>query len=248
MTYRTTRWSLVQRAAGEASGGCDERHAMQELCLLYWPAVYRFFHRAANGDSHRAEDLTQGLFARFLSDRSLAQANPERGRFRTWLLACAQNHLRNDQAAAGAKKRGGDRQLLPLDFASEEGRLQGEPADPSEGPEQAFARRWVAALVERVLGQLAEEFEQRGRGIVFAAARAFLDPACDPGPMRAAAEEARVSEGAFKVAVHRARERFHERLRAEIEDTLDRTPERAGGGRADFEDELTHLLSLLSKP
>lgn len=252
VTFATTRWSLVRRAqTGDGNAGCADpsdgaavggssADALRELCELYWPPVYRFFRRAAGSDRHRAEDLTQGLFLRLLDGRSLRQADPERGRFRTWLLACARNHLANERAAANAQKRGGDVPRLPLDFASEEGRIGREPTSTDEGPEQAFARRWVQTLCERVLGALQADFERRGRGELFAAARPFLDPAQDPGPMRAAAAAIGSTEGAFKVAVHRLRERFHERLRDEIAHTL--------GDRAELADELAHLQALLARP
>ena len=225
----------MQRAA---DGGSDGRHALHDLCRIYWPPVYHYFRRSV-ADRHRAEDLTQGLFARLLADRSLAQADPARGRFRTWLLACAQHHLANQHAAENAIKRGGQANILPLDFGREEGRLGDEPVSSDERPEQAFARRWVTALVDRVLSELGLAFERRGRRRVFDAARAFLDPACDPGPMREAARTAGVHEGAFKVAVHRLRQQFHDRLGDEIRQTLDDSGQ--------FDDELAHLRSLLAR-
>ena len=138
MTFHTTRWSLVFRAA---DGGPDGPAALAELCEAYWPAVHAF-HRRACGDEEQARDLTQGLFARLLERRDLASADPERGRFRSWLLACAQHHLVDVRRADGAEKRGGAR-TLPWPEDAEAGPL--EPVDPAATPEEAFARAWVRA-------------------------------------------------------------------------------------------------------
>lgn len=236
MSFRTTRWTLVLRAA---DGGDEGQRAMAELCEIYWPPVYHYFRRAT-GDRHRAEDLTQGLFERLLAKQSLAEVDPARGRFRNWLLASASHHLANTREAERAQKRGGSVSTFALDAGPEEARLAEQLPDPAERPEQAFTRRWIAALVDRTLHVLQQEFAQRGRERLFAAARPFVDLDHDPGPMRAAAAAAGVSEGAFKVAVHRLRERFHEALRAELARTVD--------ADADVDDELAHLLKVLRRP
>ncbi|MCU0864975.1 MAG: sigma-70 family RNA polymerase sigma factor [Planctomycetes bacterium] len=236
MSFRPTRWSLVLRAADDGDAG---QQAMAELCATYWPPVYHYFRRTT-GDRHRAEDLTQGLFERLLAKRSLAEADPLRGRFRNWLLACASHHLANVNEAERALKRGGGAVTFALDAGPEEARLAQQVPDPAERPEQAFTRRWIAAVVDRTLLVLQQEFARRGRERLFAAARPFVDLDQDPGPMREAAAAAGVHEGAFKVAVHRLRERFHEALRAELARTVDTDD--------DVDDELAHLLDLLRRP
>lgn len=234
MPYRTTRWSLVARASQKDDDG---RLALTELLEAYWPPVYAFFRRAC-GDAHEAEDLTQGLFLALIEREQFVTADPERGRFRAWLLACARHHLANHRDAQGAHKRGGGRKLVSLDAEGEERRLRDEPVDAGERPEQAFARRWVQTLIERTLDELRREFEQRGRARVFDAARPWLYDDRDPGPMRAAARAIGTSEGAFKVAVHRLRQRFHELLRAQIEQTID--------DQRHVQDEIAHLRAVLA--
>ena len=236
MSFRPTRWSLVLRAADRGDEG---QRALAELCATYWPPVYHYFRRTT-GDRHRAEDLTQGLFERLLAKQSLAEVDPARGRFRSWLLACASHHLANTNEAERAQKRGGAAVAFALDAGPEEARLAEQVPDPAERPEQAFTRRWIAAVVDRTLQVLQQEFASRGRERLFAAARPFVDLDHQPGPMRAAAAAAGVNEGAFKVAVHRLREHFHEALRRELACTVD-----ADG---DVDDELAHLLAVLRRP
>ena len=236
MSFRPTRWSLVLRAADRGDEG---QRALAELCATYWPPVYHYFRRTT-GDRHRAEDLTQGLFERLLAKQSLAEVDPARGRFRSWLLACASHHLANTNETERAQKRGGAALTFALDAGPEEARLAEQVPDPAERPEQAFTRRWIAAVVDRTLQVLQQEFARRGRERLFAAARPFVDLNHDPGPMRAPAAAAGGPEGAFKVAVHRLRERFHEALRRELANTVD-----ADG---DVDDELAHLLAVLRRP
>ena len=221
MTFHTTRWSLVFRAAQPGEPG---RLALAELCEAYWPPVHAFYRRAT-GDAEAAADLTQGLFARLLERLDFAAADPERGRFRGWLCACARHHLSDVRSAAAAHKRGGAMVVRGLDFAGEEAAQRLEPIDAEATPEQAFAQRWVRALLDRALQRLTAEAEQRGRGRVLAMARAYLDgdgtgdPSGAP-PMRAAAEQIGMTEGAFKVAVHRLRDRLRELVQDEVRQTV----------------------------
>ena len=218
MAFHTTRWSLVFRTAAPGEAG---RLALAELCQAYWPPVHAFYRQAVR-DAEQALDLTQGLFARLLERQDFAAVVPERGRFRHWLCACARHHLDEVRSAAMAQKRGGGR-VLSLDLTGEDEVLRREPIDPQATPEQAFAQRWVRAVIDRAFTRLGSEWEARGRGRVFAKARGCLDDSgeLEVGGYAACAAELGMSEGAFKVAVHRLRERLRELLQDEVRQTLD---------------------------
>lgn len=146
---------------------------------------------------------------------------PERGRFRHWLCACARHHLDEVRSAAMAQKRGGGR-VLSLDLTGEDEVLRREPIDPQATPEQAFAQRWVRAVIDCAFVRLGGEWEARGRGRVFAKARGCVDDGGEVAVGYAVCEaELGMSEGAFKVAVHRLRERLRELLQDEVRQTLD---------------------------
>lgn len=229
--FQTTRWSLVFRAAAPDGAGSA---ALQELCTRYWPAVYAFYRRSGR-EPAAAEDLTQGLFATLLERGDLAAVDPSRGRFRTWLCACARHHLADVVAAAGAARRGAGRVLL-IEAAGEERR--GEPVDREAGPEQAFVARWVTALVDRCVADVIAEWRSRGRERVGLVAAGCLggEP---PEPYAVLAERLGMSEGAFKVAVFRLREQVRDRLRAAVLDTL--------ADPAELGDELNVLLGELQR-
>jgi len=56
-----------------------------------------------------AQDLTQAFFARLLDKNWLEAATPERGRFRSFLLASLKHFVANERDRERALKRGGAR-------------------------------------------------------------------------------------------------------------------------------------------
>jgi len=80
--FATTEWSLVLAAGDSQAPG--SREALASLCRTYWYPVYAQIHYRGQG-SEVAKDLTQGFFAELLEKRSLRLADPQRGRFRSFL-------------------------------------------------------------------------------------------------------------------------------------------------------------------
>src|SRR5689334_11373587 len=89
-SFPSSHWSLITRAGG--SDPEQARLALAELCRRYWYPIYAFVRRRL-GSVHNAEDATQGFFAHLLKGNVLAAADPGRGRFRTYLLACCKHYL-----------------------------------------------------------------------------------------------------------------------------------------------------------
>ena len=88
--FATTNWSLVLAAADTQNPNSGE--ALEDLCRKYWPPVYAFI-RYRGFDEAKAEDLTQGFFTRLLEKKNLKAADPERGKFRSFLLASVKHYL-----------------------------------------------------------------------------------------------------------------------------------------------------------
>src|SRR5215467_1901453 len=110
--FPTTSWSLVLAAAANPTP--DSRASLGTLCQVYWPPVYAFIRR--NGyDSDQAQDLTQAFFAVMLEKNYLGDADRERGRFRTFLLAAVKHFLANEWDKAHALKRGGGLMAVAID-------------------------------------------------------------------------------------------------------------------------------------
>jgi RNA polymerase sigma-70 factor (ECF subfamily) len=232
--FETTRWSMIL-AAGKA-GDDGAREALARLCETYWYPLYAHARRKGN-PPEVAEDLTQGFFAELLEKGWVGAADPQRGRFRTFLLTAFRRHLSRARDRDGAKKRGGDRRRLSLDFEDGERRYSLEPVHDLTA-ERVFDRRWALTLLDRVLGLLRERMEECGRERQFAALRPFLPGGGEGRPYAEIAGELGLTEGAVKVAVHRLRARYRDLLRAEIGETVE------DPGRVD--DEIRDLMAALA--
>src|SRR5689334_14129262 len=88
--FPSTHWSVVM-AAGNAPGPAA-RQALEKLCRVYWFPLYEFVRRQGRSPED-AQDLTQEFFSRFLENETFKDADQERGRFRTFLLACLKHFL-----------------------------------------------------------------------------------------------------------------------------------------------------------
>jgi RNA polymerase sigma-70 factor (ECF subfamily) len=213
--FASTRWSLIVAAKGRDEP--EARRALAELCQLYWFPLYRYIRR--RGHSHEsAQDLTQEFFARLLEKGGLGQPDPGKGRFRSYLLAACQNFLANQHDRDSAQKRGGGEPVLSLNFQSAEGRYGPEPAD-ARTPEQEFERRWALALLDRALAGLRADYAAARKEHLFDRLKGSLTGEAES--YAGAAADLSVSEGAVKVAAHRLRQRFRDRLRAVIAETVE---------------------------
>ncbi len=108
--------------------------------------------------SDQAQDLTQDFFIRVLEGRYLDRADPEKGRFRSFLLTSLKFFVADEEDRQRARKRGGG-MVVPLEFSSGEERYQREPAH-DETPERIFERRWALSVLDRVVEKLRNEFVQ----------------------------------------------------------------------------------------
>jgi RNA polymerase sigma-70 factor (ECF subfamily) len=215
--FATTQWSLVLRAGGRSSA--DAHDALAELCRIYWYPVYAFMRRKL-GDADRAGDFTQEFFLRLLERNTIAAADPARGRFRYFLLAACHNFLVNEVKKAATLRRGGGQSIVSLDVSAADSHYSWEPAD-SDTPQRTFERAWVLCLLERVLAQLQKDYQNMGKRELFDALRDCITPESARYDYTQIGEKLGMSPGAVKVAAHRLRQRFRERIRTEILATLD---------------------------
>ncbi len=213
--FASTRWSIVIAAGREPSP--DSQHALELLCQAYWFPLYAYVRRRVP-NVHEAQDLTQEFFSSLLERHVLRAADRERGRFRAFLLTSFKSFLADEWDKAKALKRGGGRQVMPLDFASAESRSFQEPADESN-PEKLYERQWALTVLELVLDRLRDEYVAKGKEKQFETFKQFLGDN-KSGRYEVAAETLKISTGAAKVAAHRMRRRYGELLRAEITETV----------------------------
>jgi RNA polymerase sigma-70 factor (ECF subfamily) len=181
--------------------------------------------------------LTQEFFARLLEKKYLRLADPDRGRFRAFLLKSLKHFLVNEWEKARAQKRGGGQRVIPLDAELAESRYAVEPVQRLT-LDEVYEKRWALTLIESVLAGLRESYVAGGRLPVFDALKKFIwgDPATLS--YAAVAQQLGLTDGSVKVAVHRLRSRYRDLLRAEIAKTV-ATP-------GEVDEELQHLIAVLT--
>ncbi len=230
--FPTTRWTLVVAAADPQRK--EARSALASLCESYWYPLYAYVRRRGHLPD-QAQDLTQEFFIRVLEGRYLDRADPERGRFRAFILTSLKFFLADEGDRERAQKRGGGA-ILSLEFSSGEERYRREPAH-DETPERIFERRWALSVLDRVVERLQSEFVQHGRPEHFDRLKVFLLGQSD-APYTVLAREMNTSEGALKVAIHRLRKRYRDLFRQEIADTV--------ADPAEIESEIRRLAAVLT--
>jgi RNA polymerase sigma-70 factor (ECF subfamily) len=231
--FVTTRWSVVLTAGRNDTTG--SRDALARLCQTYWYPLYAYVRRRGYS-AHDAQDLTQEFFALIVEKQSLASADPNRGRFRSFILTAMSNFLRQEWGKARAQKRGGGSELISLDLAHAEQRYDLEPAT-SETPDKDFDKKWALALLESVMFQLESEYKRENKSDVFTALKQTLTGSRESQPYADLAKSLAMNEGAIKVAVHRLRKRYRELLQNEIANTVSSTEE--------IKEEMRHLFTAL---
>jgi RNA polymerase sigma-70 factor (ECF subfamily) len=231
----STRWSLV--LAGMEGETPRARAALAELCAAYWYPVYAFIRREGYAVDD-ALDLTQSYFATFLEKNFLASVDPERGRFRSFLLVTVKHFLAKERARSRAKKRAPSTPLLSLTSGEAETRYRREPVD-SVTPEDLFERGWALTVVDRVLGRLGDQEAAAGHEARFLLLQPMLTGSGRESSYKDIASRQGMTVASVKVAMHRLRQEFGKLLREEIAGTVS-DPSHVDG-------EIRELLELVAR-
>lgn len=205
--------------------------AWDDLCRTYRRPVMDYVRRH-HPRPDEVEDLTQDFFCKLVQRELLRGVDAEKGRLRAWLLILLKRFLINAQIHGQAQKRGGHLERVDLD-----GDVPPGVAAVPEEWDAVFDRQWAFALIERVFTRLREEHSKPAQQRTLDALRPLLlQPAS--GALQEVADSLGMTSGAAKVALHRLRQRFGTVLREEVSATV--------GSDEDTEDELRHLLKVIS--
>ena len=231
--FATTHWSLISRATTRSPEG---RAALESLCQAYWFPVYAFARKQGCSASD-AEDVTQDFFAEIVQSEFLQRADPERGRFRSYLLTAVQRRIANAHARAHAQKRGGGTQLVSIHEPLAE-KLFLEIDDPGLDPSETYERGWALTVLQRARQRLRETQAAQGRLPEFELLEPYLSAPPAEGEYAALASSLNMARNGVAVAVHRLGKSYRKLVRDEIADTVE--------DPAEVGDELNHLLKVLS--
>jgi len=229
----TTQWSQV--LAARDGSDTEARAALESLCQTYWQPLYAYIRHQGNGPEE-SRDLTQGFFAELLEKDFLADVDPEKGRFRSFLLASLRHYLSHERDRDRALKRGGGTHTISFDTEVGEAGYAQRPADVTT-PEEVFERRWAATVLDRAMSRLHRETATSGEPSHFEQLKQYLTSEKAQTPYQTKAEDLGMTKGAVGAAVGRLRRRFGRCLRAEVAEIV--------VNPADVDDELRHLLSVV---
>jgi RNA polymerase sigma-70 factor (ECF subfamily) len=232
--FATTHWSVVLAAGSPESTRYKE--ALETLCRTYWFPIYVYLRRKGYS-ANKAEDQTQGFFTHMIEMHDLRQADPDRGRFRSFLLSMLKHFMADQWDWSQAQKRGGGKQTLSLDFADAEARYKLEPSHQLS-PDKLFEKSWALTVLAQTMARLKAESSDTRRQMLFENLKAHLAGQSDTVPYRELATKLHMTEGAVKVAVHRLRQRYRELLREHIAQTV--------SGPEQIEDEIRALFVALA--
>jgi len=232
--FQTTHWTVVLQAA---NGSGSDSSAFATLYSIYWPPLYAFVRRRGLSPAE-AEDVIQDFFTHLVSKQALSGLERDGGRFRSFLLRALENFLINEWRRRQAQKRGGGARVLSLDAREAETTVALD-SSVGETPESLFEKRWAFTVLELVANQLRAEFEESGKGEMFARLRGCLQGDRSGAAYSEIAAALGMTENAVKVAVHRLRARYGELLRQAIARTV--------ASAAEVDDELRYLIAVVGR-
>ena len=234
--FVTTHWSLVVDAGQGQSP--EAAAALEQLCSIYWYPIYSFVRHLGNSPED-AQDLTQGFFLHLLEHHLIEIADPQVGRFRSFLLASLKHYIAHERERARTLKRGGGKLTFSLDALDAEKRLALEPADPIT-PEKLFERQWAMRQIEQALNQVRADYDASGRANLFDLLKDYVWGDKNSLTLAEIASQLDLTEEAVKKAVQRLRQRFGDCLRTMIAQTVATADQ--------IDDELRHLRAAIALP
>jgi RNA polymerase sigma-70 factor (ECF subfamily) len=208
--FDSTQWSLVLAAPHDPA-------ALERLLAAYWRPIYAFILGSGRGRDE-AIDLTQEFISTVVLERGFVErADPERGRFRTFVKSALRNFLVDEHRRATTRTRSAPGVRLDAAALDE---VRGDPADPS----RSFDQEWAASVLSAALARVERDCAGCGQAAhwhVFR--RVVIEPALrqvEAPPLAGVAAEAGVA-GADQAAsmIQTVRRKF----RREFQDLVSRT-------------------------
>jgi RNA polymerase sigma factor (sigma-70 family) len=160
--FPVTRLSVIERLRALPAQHDVRADAFGDLVEGYWKPVYKYLRVRWRVQPEEAEDLTQAFFAEAFEHAWFARFDPDKARFRTFVRLCVDRLVMNRQQSARRSKRGGDVQILELDFAHAEHEVVRYASQPPEA-DDFFKREFIRALFDRAVRRLRDDYLARGR-------------------------------------------------------------------------------------
>lgn len=228
--FATTHWSVVLSA-----GQGDSSEALEKLCRTYWRPLYGYARRQGFG-AEDAQDFTQAFFAKLLEKNFWARADPQKGRFRSFLLKALGQFLADQRDRARTAKRGGGVPLISLDEQSGVDCFL-EELGQNLTAEQQFNRQWASSVMEQARVKLRDECAASGKSGLYDCVNFHGDKHDGSVTYADLGRQLGMSVSAVKSAVLRLRTRYGELVREEVAHTV--------SSPAEVDEEIRYLLSIV---
>lgn len=144
--FNTTHWT--ETLSARTLDQTRRREAIGVVLARYWKPMYCYLRRKGH-DNEEAKDIVQGFCQEIALGRGLIQqADPERGRFRTFLLTSLSRYASNVRRAGATRKKAPARAMFALDDVA----AMDMPEISHEAtPEAIFHSAWASQLLDDVL-------------------------------------------------------------------------------------------------
>jgi RNA polymerase sigma factor (sigma-70 family) len=162
--FPSTRRSLLKAPDASTVIG---REALSSIIAVYWKPAYKYVRIKWRRSNEDAKDLVQGFFTGLIERDVLANFDPAKGRFRTYLQMCLDRFVMKQDEYANRLKRGGD-QRLALDFDEAECELAGLKGElATDSAEEIFLREWRREIFASALRDLQAFCYQTGKELQY---------------------------------------------------------------------------------
>ena len=233
--FHTTRWSVIA-SARDADDDSKRRDALTELYSTYWYPLFAYLRRKGYS-AVDSGDYLQSFFVELMEKNFLKAVEPDKGRFRWFMMSALSRFVANQLAHQNAAKRGGNVNQFSIDLDDAEQRYGLEPVD-NWTPEKLFDRQWALEVLRGAIVELHSEYESKSKGRLFELLQHSLNGSeLEQKTYLEIADELGMTEGAVKVSAFRLRSRFRELLEQSVAHTV--------RSKDEVESELEFLLESL---
>jgi len=225
--FMTTHWTRILGSQQTISDTASD--ALNLLCTHYRQPIYHFILRRVESPEE-AEDLTQSFFAGLIEKKHYRSADPNRGKFRTFLLSAVKNFLLSQVRNANVQKRGGRYEHISIE-TTEAPDLEDHANAFSDSD---FDQQWAIAIFDSVWKELEVEYKHMNQGDRYQILRKTLTLPEQGIPYADLAEHLQITVSGVKSAVFRLRSRFRERFRAAVAQVVENP--------AEIDEEIRYLM------
>ena len=229
MNFPPTDWTALIHAT--INGDTAARQAWEDFYTAYRKPVMDIIVAgkwSKDDGVESPEDMCQSFMVHLMDHSTLSRADPERGRFRTYLRAVLFKFLCNHYRS---QQKGGKVTKVPL----EEGGVG--PLIPPE--EQDFDRIWAMNIFEQARRRTGDSWAAAGKAGRFAVLSLFLPGAAEIISNEEAARRLGISLSATVTEISRLRKLYRQLLREAVARTV--------AHPADIEEEMLYLRRILAE-